>query len=218
MDKYDGKLHIEIWDDKGFLACIIKQKIGYFEPYHGEIYKDVLDWVTKALLNYNKNLISVKDNIPREIFALRFVEQLCVQGDSRFLTPSKSPMTKKALKPYREHYYLKNKENPWAWVSFDKEETERIMGGKIPLRVYVNISTKTVLLNNFITELDEYTYSCIFNVDKEEIGHIRMGLVPCPIILTQFDFNMMDEVREILETNKNGFMSASFFKNFEVLK
>lgn len=222
-----SNIFIEVRDDLGFLGCMlidgdfIKKNSKNYVPYSAIFYDWALNWIKWWIVNLNKNLIAHKDKVPRAIFALRFLEELEIEGDKDVCVPVRTDNTEDMLEPYRDDYELDNPNvNFEAYtISIDKNDAKELCKDAY-LRIYVDLEKNRILANGFFNTITLEDYQA-----KKEIPNIfdvktmrdKMKDPPDSTWMSSFPFNAIEEVIDCIEENKDGFKSRIGMNNILVI-
>lgn len=207
MDReYDTSMYFEFFDEKGFIGAVAKKNADLISYHNGLAFLDALLFVKNILNNANVNLFSKKDKIPREIYALRLLEGLPVEGDEFSNVPIRTVTTAFLLEPFEEEYNIDNIIDERFVLTLDYDEA-RNMDREHKLRVYINLETKSMMLDDFLTAVDEGTYCKIKLYNPLKIKKFKETLATKPVYLTDFNFNLLDDVASFIEKNVCGFKS-----------
>lgn len=209
MQEYSPNIYYEIFDNNGFLGALVDACDGEFKPYTGEIYDDATFFLKRMLYQYNKEIASKKDSIPREIYALRILERRGLNPDKGLLVPVKSALTAKMVSRYKDDYELSQSFDHSYKLTLDQIESRRF-AKDCELKVLINFDESLIVFDKFTRFFDMADYCTTMEVGPLDYKDTLNKLEYYPNIdedytLTKFTFNHMDDVTDIVKNNTKGF-------------
>lgn len=223
---YRDSVYLSIYDEEGFLAGVLRRQVDPYSEYTGHVYRQSIRWIKNIIFNMNKTLLCKKDSVPKEIFALRLVEETGIDGAGLKLVPTRTYKTNQLLEKFKDDYYISTYQNRHFEVTLDSREADEERR-RCDLSICLNISTNVVILSNYFDILTSIQYCDILSYPVGGIVKHRSSRPDFPNeaddpnedyhMLNCISFNMLDEIYEIAEKNKEGFR-GKLINSFVVLK
>lgn len=200
---FNESIYIEVYDKKGFLGGLY-WKENNFPDYHALSFTSMISWIKVMLYNMNKNLYSKAGSVPREIYAVRLLERMNIEGDRKTKVPSRTESTDEILERYRSIYFLDNPRDENQKIILDKKESDGIRK-LCNEKVTINLDNHNIHMQGFLLCLAVEDLCEMMKAGTRDIISFINRLNEYPSWITQFDFNLMDEVLEIVRNNRKGF-------------
>lgn len=203
---FNEKIYIEVYDKRGFIGGLFWNN-NYFPDYYAFSFISMITWIQTMLYNMNKNLYSKATIVPKEIYAIRLLERMSIRGDKKTKVPDRTKSTDEILERYKSIYYLDNPRDENQKIILDKTESDEICK-LCQEQVIINLDTHTIFMQGFLLSLDVKDLCKMRGTSFKDIIVFMDKLNEYPLWITQFDFNVMDEVLKIVKSNRNGFKRA----------
>lgn len=203
---YNDSVYMTLYDEEGFLAGVSKKQSVDYTSYFAYVYQQSIRWVKNTIFNLNRELLSKKHKVPREIFALRLVEEMGIAGNRSQLVPVRTQNTARVLDKFAGKYFFENHTNKDFEVTLlDFEANEK--RSSCSMTISLNINTKKAYLDGYIDTLNISNYCDLVHCTRNEAIKLRAGLSDFPEdnLITYIPFNMLDDIYELVERNKLGF-------------
>ena len=155
--------------------------------------------------NYNKNLVSIADNIPKEVLAHRFLERENEACNLQVWWALLAPDT---------NYYVKNNIRDYSWPNLSDQKIDfgniglvkseiKDLWSRTKYKVVINLDLNEIITFNLIRREDQKAY-CVRN-GLSKISKKRLKeFVITDIDATKFKFNQVEDVINLLEDNPDG--------------
>lgn len=197
--------------DYGGTMTGLTAKLRY-DAWEGKLFLVAMQHILEFLFVYNIGLCKHKDEVPKEIFALRFFEKFStIEPTANRLIPKKSKRTEEILESLSDAYDVEGNYHNYSMIFVD-EETRKEVWNKTKHRICINISDGHIDTWGFIKILHQYEYETIK-------GKPPKGLPISDIYDSNIRINQIADYIEEVKNSPDGFATdLDAFDNLTLLR